>query len=129
MAGREKFALLAAARVAVVPSRFETFGIVAAEALATGTPVVAFDIDCLREVVPPDCGVLVPLTGDHDRDCAGFAVELVALHRDPHRCDLAARRGPIAAEPHDWDALARVQEQLYTRATARHRLRDREALK
>ena len=50
VAGPAKFALLASARVVAVPSRFETFGIVALEAAATGAPVVAFDIDCLREV-------------------------------------------------------------------------------
>ncbi|MBD0671955.1 hypothetical protein BU198_14890 [Streptomyces sp. CBMA156] len=39
-----------------MPRRYETFGMVAAEALATATPVLAFDIPCLRELVTDRVG-------------------------------------------------------------------------
>lgn len=47
--GDARFHLLARARLVCVPSRSETFGMVAAEALAAATPVLAFDLPCLRD--------------------------------------------------------------------------------
>lgn len=59
--GPARLALLKAASLTAMPSRFETFGIVAAESAAVGTPIVAFDIPALRELVRPrETGVLVP---------------------------------------------------------------------
>jgi glycosyltransferase involved in cell wall biosynthesis len=112
-------AALGSARAAVVPSRYEASGVAALDALAVGTPVVAFDLPALREVVPPACGVLVPRSGAGDpvADVAGFARALWALHRDDERCARAARRGPEIARGHDWDTLAGMQADVY-RATA-----------
>ena len=44
-------------------SRHDTFGKVLAEALACGTPIVAYSNTAIKEIVPDDCGVLVN-TGD-----------------------------------------------------------------
>lgn len=52
-------AWLAEAAVVIVPSRRETFGLVALEALSVGTPVVAYDLDNLPALVGAG-GVLVP---------------------------------------------------------------------
>ena len=46
--GGEKWRLLAASQICVMPSRYETFGLIALEALACGTPVVGFDIESLQ---------------------------------------------------------------------------------
>lgn len=48
----------------VTPRWDEPFGLVAAEAAAAGTPVVALDRGGLREFLVPDMGVLVDPTGD-----------------------------------------------------------------
>ncbi|MEJ2868907.1 glycosyltransferase family 4 protein [Actinomycetospora sp. OC33-EN08] len=119
VAGKDKAELVARARVAAVPSRFETFGIVAVEALAVGTPVVAYDIDCLREVVPAEGGVLV---GTRDGfDAAAYAEALVELWHDEPRRAVTARRGPELARIHDWDALAATQDTFYRRVAAEGR--------
>ncbi|MCK0113616.1 glycosyltransferase family 4 protein [Ornithinimicrobium sp. F0845] len=49
----------------VTPVWDEPYGLVAAESLACGTPVLGYDRGGLREFVPPRCGVLVP-GGDVD---------------------------------------------------------------
>ncbi len=51
--------LLAGADIVVIPSRFEGFGLTAAEAMALGKPVIATTAGGLPEVVG-DAGVLVP---------------------------------------------------------------------
>ncbi|MEJ2862318.1 glycosyltransferase family 4 protein [Actinomycetospora flava] len=111
-AGEDKYDLMANARLVVVPSRFETFGIVAAEALACGTAVVAYDIPCLREVVPSEAGVLVPYTGEHGDDVAALAVAVRTVAVCDGLREQAADRGPILASRHDWDALARAQDDV-----------------
>ena len=51
--------LIRAFDVLVVPSRYEAFGRVAAEAMFAGVPVIASNVDGLPEVVG-ECGVLIP---------------------------------------------------------------------
>lgn len=46
----EKFRLLKASRVFAMPSRYESWGIVIGEALASGTAVVAYELQCYRLV-------------------------------------------------------------------------------
>jgi glycosyltransferase involved in cell wall biosynthesis/polysaccharide pyruvyl transferase WcaK-like protein len=111
--GRAKFDLLASARVVAMPSRYETFGMVAAEAMATATPVVAFDIPCLREVLPPDCGRLVPAG-----DVPAFGAALAGLLQDPQLCAHMGTAGRSAARRFDWEALAARQERIYREAVS-----------
>lgn len=68
-------AMVYASNVFVVPSRYEPFGLTAAESQAVGTPVVAADVPGLNEVVDPVSGRLVP-----PGDCAalGKAISEVA---------------------------------------------------
>ncbi|GAA0294132.1 glycosyltransferase [Kineococcus aurantiacus] len=113
--GEAKYALLATALLVAMPSRQETFGIVAAESLACGTPVVAFEIPSLREVVVPGTGVLVPA---FDVDAYGEA--LAALAGDPATVEAMGRAGRDHARGYDWDDVARRQDDLYRRlATVR----------
>jgi polysaccharide pyruvyl transferase WcaK-like protein len=106
--GVRKHQLMARARLVAVPSRFETFGIVAVEALAAGTPLVAFDIPCLREVIPPEAGVLVPSFRVED-----YAAALMRTHGNSALQQQARASGPPFAARYDWDDLARRQEQFY----------------
>lgn len=100
----ELAALYRAARAVIVPSRTETFGLVALEAQACGTPVVAADVDGLRHAVGPGAGALV---GDHDPHA--FAAALRPLLVDD-RAHAAARRAALDhAARHTWrEALDRT---------------------
>jgi glycosyltransferase involved in cell wall biosynthesis len=84
---------LVAMDVVVVPSRFEGFGLSAAEAMAAGKPVVASDVDGLAEVLGPgveEAGILVP-----SDDPEALAFELSRLLGNK---DVRARLGRAARE-------------------------------
>jgi glycosyltransferase involved in cell wall biosynthesis len=117
--GDEKLRLLAAARLVVMPSRYETFGIVAAEAMACGTPVVAFEIPSLREVVPADAGTLVPAF-----DVAAFGEAVAELAARPDRIEEVGAQNRRRARRYDWDEVAEQQEAVYLAAVATEHRRD-----
>jgi glycosyltransferase involved in cell wall biosynthesis len=103
----ERFDILAAAELVAMPSRYETYGLVAAEALAVGTPVVAFDIPCLRSVVAGAGGVLVP-----PFDTGAYAAALAGTLEDS---DLRARLGSAGREAVGrlrWDDVAERQREF-----------------
>jgi glycosyltransferase involved in cell wall biosynthesis/O-antigen/teichoic acid export membrane protein len=112
--GQEALALMGRARLVAMPSRFETFGMVAVEAMATGTPVVAFDIDALREVLPASCTRRVQAF-DVDR----YADALVATYHDKVWIEAAAPAARQFAAGFDWDVLAVRQEAVYAAAAGK----------
>jgi glycosyltransferase involved in cell wall biosynthesis/O-antigen/teichoic acid export membrane protein len=111
IAPADRFELLASAEVVAMPSRYETFGMVAAEALAVGTPVVAFDIPCLRSILSPSSGVLVPAF-----DTEAFAGALVRVLDDDWLRDRLGNSGRARVDHLRWDGVAAVQRDLYSRA-------------
>jgi D-inositol-3-phosphate glycosyltransferase len=100
--------------VVLVPSRSESFGLVALEAEACGSPVIASAVGGLRYVVRDGItGTVVP-----GHDPADYATALLALLGDPDR---ARRLGAAAAEesmPFSWDATASAALQVYGEVTA-----------
>jgi D-inositol-3-phosphate glycosyltransferase len=99
----------AAADVVLVPSRSESFGLVALEAQACGTPVVAASVGGLRFVV--EDGATGFLVVGHDP--ADHADRLLQVLRDP---GLAARLGEEAARQalgFTWDATASELAAIY----------------
>lgn len=85
----ETWQLLTAMDVAVIPSRFEGFGLAAAEAQAAGLPVVAADVDGLREVIADgQTGLLVP-----PGNPSALAEALVRLLGAPGMAEQMGRQG------------------------------------
>jgi D-inositol-3-phosphate glycosyltransferase len=104
-------AYYSAADVVVVPSHYESFGFVAAEALACGTPVVASRVGGLPTVVHDGVnGLLVPW-----RKPEAFAERISLLLRDPDlRGRLAANARP-SVEGIGWSAAAAKTIEIYRR--------------
>ena len=104
-----------AADLVLVPSRSESFGLVALEAAACGTPVVATAVGGLRTLVRHgSSGFLVP-----DRDAERFAVHADAVLADP---DLAAHLGAggvRVARDFTWSTTAARLRRVYQDVAAR----------
>ncbi len=95
-----------------VPSHNETFGLVAAEAEASGTPVVAAAVGGLRTVVEDQVsGVLVP---DHDPET--WARVLADLLADDARLATLGEGARRAGERFGWDVAAVRMLDVYAQA-------------
>jgi phosphatidylinositol alpha-mannosyltransferase len=91
----------------------ESFGLVLAEALARGTPVVASDIPGYRAVMSDQSGLLVP-PGDPD----ALAEAVIALLADEgHRQALGAAGHRLVLERYSWDDIGRRLARIYELVT------------
>jgi D-inositol-3-phosphate glycosyltransferase len=99
----------AAADVVLVPSRSESFGLVALEAQAVGTPVVAAAVGGLRYVI--EDGATGFLVEGHDP--ADHAGRLLQVLRDPGLADRLGARATRQALRFTWDATATELAAVY----------------
>jgi len=105
-----------AADVVAMPSRSESFGLVAAEAQAAGTPVVAAAVGGLRSVVVD--GMTGHLAPDHEPTT--WARLLARVLRDPAHRDALALEAAARRERFAWDAAANQILKVYSLAQLRH---------
>jgi D-inositol-3-phosphate glycosyltransferase len=105
-----------ASDVLLVPSRSESFGMVAVEAQACGTPVIAARIGGLVHAIGAGGGgVLVD-----GWDPADYAEQVVTLLADPVAATMMGQRGVEWSRGFSWDATARRFLELYREVTAAH---------
>ncbi len=98
-----------AAQVVVVPSRYESFGLVALEAMACGTPVIASNVGGLATLVRDGrTGFLVP-----DGDPEALASKLLPLLADPGLRSALGCHGIATAEAYGWPSIAERIDGLY----------------
>ena len=103
----------AAADLAVVPSLYEPFGMVALETMAAGTPCIAADTGGLRELVVHDATGLRFSPGDPS-SLAAAILRLLTDSRLDHRLTLDARRW--LNEGFSWPSIAASTQDVYERA-------------
>jgi glycogen(starch) synthase len=104
-------ALYAAARLVVVPSVFEPFGMVALEAFASKRPVVASRVGGLREIVQHNSSGFLAEPKDH-LDLAQWLMTLLADSEMRHRMGEAGL-ARISDEGYTWPAVAEQFLELY----------------
>src|SRR5918995_1287142 len=107
----------AAADVVAVPSRYESFGLVAVEALACGKPVVASRVGGLRFTIDEgSTGLLVK--PQSPQALAGALAQLFG--DEPLRTAMSAAARPSVAR-YDWSYVARQVRHVYGRLAEGHR--------
>lgn len=98
------------ADVAVFPSLYEPFGIVALEAMAAGCPVIVSDVGGLGEVV--DEGITGLKVAPNRSDLLADAIRQ-SLHLRPQALEMAARAMAVVCQVYTWDQIARVKIEIY----------------
>jgi glycosyltransferase involved in cell wall biosynthesis len=99
----------AALDLLVLPSRWEGFGLVLAEAMAAGKPVVATNVGGIPEVVADgETGLLVPPAAPGE-----LAEAIIKLLTDPARAARMAEQGRRRAELFSWPYASEQLDVLY----------------
>lgn len=107
----------AAATVVCVPSYNESFGLVAIEAQACGTPIVAARVGGLPTAVSDGVtGILVDGHVPHS-----YADALARIINDPELRDAMSRKAVRHAESFGWDVTADRTLEVYRQAVEAHR--------
>lgn len=115
----DREALYAGARLLVLPSHDEGFGIPVLEAMSAGIPVVAADRGALPEVLG-DAGLLVD-----PGDTEGLSAALERMLTDGAFARGCAARGLARAPEFSWDRAAAALHGAYQAAVANRRARSR----
>ncbi len=102
-----------AAEVLVMPSHYESFGMVALEVMACGTPVIASDVGGLGFLVQDgETGFTIP-DGEPDTMCEKLAL----LLSDASLRAQMGRRAAEVADSYSWDKIAQQIMAVYEQLT------------
>lgn len=100
----------AAAEAVIMPSHYESFGLVALEAMAMGTPVIASEVGGLAFLVKDgETGFHIPA-----RDHEALAARLFDIINNPGCRDILGQQARQYARLYDWNRIVRQMVELYT---------------
>ena len=98
-----------AAEVVVMPSHYESFGMVALEAMACGTPVIASQVGGLAYLIQDNVtGFVVP-----DSEPEGLANKISMLLQDKNLREKFGRQGAEYSKDYSWENIADKVIDLY----------------
>jgi glycosyltransferase involved in cell wall biosynthesis len=106
--GHDKARAFRDADIVLVPSRSESFGIVVAEALAAGVPVITTKAAPWGEI-QGSCGWWVDVAAEPIGRALAEAMRLT----DDQRAAMGARGRSLVESKYEWAIVARAMEQLY----------------
>lgn len=98
--GEKKFKVLKSSKLFLFPSYYESFGLVACEAMACGLPVVAYDLPVYKEIYSQ--GMVKVPTGKVEN----FSQEVISLLTDGKKRERLSRDAISMAEKFSWDRTA-----------------------
>ncbi|MBW4619777.1 MAG: glycosyltransferase family 4 protein [Cyanosarcina radialis HA8281-LM2] len=86
----------------VFPSRYEPFGMVVSEAMASGLPVIITATAGAAEIVTPECGLVLP----ESEDAGALAAAMRTLANNKEMRIEMGRVGRLIVEGHSWESKA-----------------------
>ncbi|HIH42580.1 TPA: glycosyltransferase family 4 protein, partial [Candidatus Woesearchaeota archaeon] len=86
-------------QVYIQPSKYESFGLCILEAMATGRPVVAFNVGGIPELVG-DCGFVVD-------NKESFLCKVEELLNNRELCNKIGEKASARAKTFEWNSIAK----------------------
>jgi len=103
------------AEIATMPSKFEAFGLVALEALACGTPVIASDVGGFSQIVNNKVGCLLK-PGDYKT----LAEKITTFIKDGFKEKIRDIAAAYIRQNFSWDKTVKNIEKVYEQVVDRH---------
>lgn len=101
--------LMKAADFLVYPSRYEPWGLVLVEAMASGIPVITAASVGASEVVTPESGVVI----DDPNDTQALAQAMIYLANNPQSRQAMGKAARLVAESYSWNNMAKQYLKLF----------------
>ena len=92
----------------VFPSRYEPFGLVVIEAMASGLPIITATTTGASELVTPECGVVLP----DSEDVNALAQAMSKLASDGELRNRMGQAARTIAQQHSWASMAQTYVDL-----------------
>jgi len=98
----------------VFPSRYEPFGMVVTEAMASGLPVITTAVSGVAAVITPECGIVL----SNSEDIQALKDALVSLTSNSELRIQMGQTARAIAEQHSWESKANNYIDLFERLGA-----------